>query len=46
MGDCMNVVFNGLTFFADVFFYLKWANGTLSYSQKKKWGGGGFQKRQ
>lgn len=41
MGDHMNAItlFNGLTFLADVFFY-------LSFLQKKKQGLEGFQKGQ
>lgn len=50
--------FNGLTFFADVFFYLKWANkcnysfqyfdifADVFFYLKKKCSGGGFQKGQ
>lgn len=31
--------FNGLAFFADVFFFVKWANGTLIFTGKKCQGG-------
>lgn len=36
-GTRMNAItlLNGLTFLADVFFYLRWANGTVIFTEKE-----------